>query len=484
MSEIVQGAIGKFPDLAEFLKDVASALGEGSRAFFEPGRSIAIARAPGRLDVMGGFADYSGALVLQLPLAEAAFAAVQTRSEPTVEILSLRQDGRRSRFRFDLSALPENRSEVSYERAREFFREREQDRWAAYVGGSYFVLRRELGARYVGGARILIGSAVPEGSGVSSSAALEVASMRAIAAAHQVPLTPEQLALFSQKLENRVVGAPCGAMDQMTAVFGQTGRLLALLCQPARLEGALPIPDGLRFWGIDSGVRHQVSGEDYGRVRAAAFMGRRILAEQAAIEQNGRESGKEGNAKAPLGGYLANISPSEFLSGLSDSLPEEISGKAFLQRYGETGDPMTQVDADQIYAVRAAAAHPVNEHFRVRLFRSLFRGELNEDRLRLLGELMLQSHAGYSACGLGSEQTDLLVDLVRELGPERGLYGAKVTGGGSGGAVAVLSAGDAQAAVFEIAARYSEKTGKPARIFADSSSGAVDFGIERTILSD
>ncbi len=482
MSDSVQEAAEKFPDLAEFVQDATAAKDADSSPFFEPGRRILIARAPGRLDVMGGFADYSGSLVLQLPLAEAAFAAVQVRDEPLVEILSLREGGRRSLFRFDLSEFPGNSGGFSYDQAREFFRKREEDRWAAYVAGAYFVLQQELGARFAGGARILIRSAVPEGSGVSSSAALEVASMQAIAAAHQVAITPLQLALLCQKLENLVAGAPCGVMDQMTAVFGQKERLLALLCQPAQLEGALPIPDGLRFWGIESGVRHHVSGADYGRVRAAAFMGLSILAESKATEAGvrGKQSGEK--AEVAWGGYLANMSPSEFLSGLSVSLPEEISGKEFVDRYGETADPVTQIDPNQIYPVRAAATHPITEHFRVRLFRSLLQGGFNESRLPLLGELMLQSHAGYSACGLGSEETDLLVTLTRKLGPQRGLYGAKITGGGSGGAVAVLTTSSGQSAVFEVAARYREKTGKSGRVFAGSSSGAAEFGIEETVL--
>jgi L-arabinokinase len=94
----------------------------------------------------------------------------------------------------------------------------------------------------------------------------------------------------------------------------------------------------------------------------------------------------------------------------------------------------------------------------------------------LLGELMYESHASYSACGLGSAGTDDLVELVRAAGVDRGLYGAKITGGGSGGTVAVLGRSDAGAAVANVAHRYAEKTGHKPYIFSGSSPGSAAFG--------
>ena len=93
-----------------------------------------------------------------------------------------------------------------------------------------------------------------------------------------------------------------------------------------------------------------------------------------------------------------------------------------------------------------------------------------------LGQLMYASHASYSACGLGSEGTDLLVELVRQAGPKQGLYGAKITGGGSGGTVAILARRDADHAVQALAERYAQQTGRPKRVFAGSSPGAAAFG--------
>jgi L-arabinokinase len=99
-----------------------------------------------------------------------------------------------------------------------------------------------------------------------------------------------------------------------------------------------------------------------------------------------------------------------------------------------------------------------------------------------LGRRMYESHASYSACGLGSHGTDQLVALARAAGPVRGVYGAKITGGGSGGTVALLTQSGAGDVVEDIAARYAACSGRPAPVFSGSSPGAMASGVIRTTL--
>ena len=101
--------------------------------------------------------------------------------------------------------------------------------------------------------------------------------------------------------------------------------------------------------------------------------------------------------------------------------------------------------------------HPIGENARVQRFRELLQGEITESALCEMGELMYAAHKSYSACGIGSDGTDLLVELVRERGPQSGLYGAKITGGGSGGTVAILGRAGADAAVEEVAREYTRQ---------------------------
>ena len=469
-------------DLARFLETV-SGLADGplpeARDLFDPAAPIVVARAPGRLDVMGGIADYSGSLVLQLPLAEATFAAVQRSPLPALEIVSLPSEGGRRAVRahVPLAALVSGGEPVAYDAARAWFARDPRTQWAAYVAGALLVLMHERGARFPGGARILISSAVPGGKGVSSSAALEVAGMAALAGAFGLDLgDPRGLALLCQAVENRVVGAPCGVMDQMTAACGEEGRLLALLCQPAELLPPVDIPGDVAFYGIDSGLSHEVSGGDYHSVRVAAFMGYRLLAQAAGLAVH--PTGADGHVRVDdpsWHGYLANVDAAEFDRRFAPLLPEHLGGAEFLRRYGGTTDRVTTVDPARLYAVRVATAHPVHEHARVRAFADLLRAPEGPRRRQLLGTLMRQSHESYSACGLGSSGTDRLVALCER---EDALHGAKITGGGSGGTVAVLAeAGTAgRDAVSRVAERYRAETGHAATIFAGSSPGAAAFG--------
>jgi galactokinase len=446
--------------------------------FFSPAE-IVVSRAPGRIDLMGGIADYSGSLVLQWPIAAATHVALQLQESTGLQICSLpsqfQNQGRF--FEMPLADFQSNETTLDYDSARAFFHNDRTRRWASYIAGAFLVLMRERDCVFSRGAKILISSEVPEGKGVSSSAALEVATMMAITAAYQIEISPVEIAFLSQKVENLVAGAPCGVMDQFTAACGESNRLLALLCQPGELQGNISLPEELMIWGIDSGIRHSVAGNDYGVVRTAAFMGYRIIAELAQLTC--RTTATPGRVQIKddrWNGYLANITPVEFEKNFAAHLSEHLSGHEFLDRYQGITDTATSVAANETYPVLAATRHPIYENARVNRFADVLRNWENLEQANLLADLMYESHESYSACGLGSAGTDELVRLVREAAPARSLYGAKITGGGSGGTVAVLGNRSAGAAVEEITKLYYEYSGHQPFIISGSSAGAGNFG--------
>lgn len=460
---------------------------------FQRSAPLLLGRAPGRLDVMGGFADYSGSLTLELPLREAAYVALQPRAEPVVEIVSCSAEGAPRSVRFPLAELREHGQ--SYAAARNYLRREPADAWAAYVAGVLVAAQLELDRPLDGGLSVLVRSSVPEGKGVSSSAALEVGTLSALTGLHGLSLGAERAAALCQRVENLIVGAPCGIMDQMTSSCGVAGQLLPLLCQPAQLQPCFSLPAPLALWGIDSGLRHEVSGADYTEVRVAAFMGYRRLAALRGWPVRAEGEGKVSIADPEWGGYLANVPPAE-LERVYEQLPERISGAEFSSRFSGITDAVTSVRPDSTYRVRAATVHPVREHARASEFRELLqRPELSADGgapfdlrcarplLERLGALMFEAHDSYTACGLGSTGTERLVQLVREQGPERGLFGAKITGGGSGGTVAVLGLASAADAVAEVAASYARETGRAPVVFSGSSPGAAAFGVRRLQLT-
>ncbi|MEO8561775.1 MAG: GHMP kinase [bacterium] len=448
------------------------------RDLFVEDDPVFVARAPGRLDVMGGIADYSGSLVLQLPLACATTAIVQARRDRVIELVSIRADAV-DRFSMPLELVLHGELRDANALAA-WFAERPRDRWAAYVVGVVHacLVRGAMNMTDGGGFVMLIESDVPEGKGVSSSAALEVACLAAIAARYGARLSGEEIATTAQWTENHIAGAPCGIMDQMTSACGRRDRLLRLRCQPDVVEGHVAIPPGFRFYGIDSGIRHAVTGVDYGTVRTAAFMGYRMIAELAGLRV--AAEGDRARVEDPTWhGYLANITPEEFSARFESKLPEQMRGAEFLARFGGTTDSVTRVQPDGVYPVREATAHPVREHARVAQFAELLSelGDGGDASAREMGALMYASHASYGACGLGSEGTDRLVELAREAGEERELFGAKITGGGSGGTVAVLATERAEPLVREIAARYERESGCAAELFARSGPGAAEVGV-------
>jgi len=452
--------------------------------FFEPGRPVVVARAPARLDVLGGIADYSGATVLELPLDRSVRVVAQTTGDGLLVARSDRTDGPRATVveaRVPRAVIDNGPAADAPQRLRAAL-EANDAHWAAYVLGPLAVLHAAglLSAGGSGGVRLFVRSDVPAGAGVSSSAALEVATLRAFAALWDLDLDPLGLALLAQQAEHRVAGAPCGIMDQAAATLGQAGHLLMLRCQatdgqPAAVMGQRRLPPDVRVLGLDSGVAHRVAGSQYGRVRTAAFMGRAIIAAHDPAE--------------PAGGYLCNLTPARFLARYASLLPEELGGAAFLERYGETGDDATRVEPDAVYRVRDCATHPVLEQANVVAFLAALDAYERDGDLAALveaGAAMYRSHQSYGArCGLGTPETDLIVDLVRDLGASGGLYGAKITGGGAGGTVAILGADPGvEDAVEDVRAEYARRSGRQTTVFAGSSDGTWASPARRALVDE
>lgn len=423
-----------------------------------------IGLAPGRLDVMGGIADYSGSLLLQMPIAERTEVRLTKRDDGLFRIESDMEDG--------IFEIPKH--EITGIHYREIGRKLQQQtggHWAAYVAGCFSVLQAELGLAF-DGADLRVQSQVPVGKGVSSSAALEVAAMHAISRAYRLSIDPIQLAVLAQKVENLVVGASCGLMDQLAVNLGRKDHLLPIICQPHEVFDPLSIPAGIRFYGLDSCVRHAVSNASYGDVRTAAFMAFTVAMMESGVPKHALMGGD-----LPYGGFLANISPEAFHGKYMGLIPEQISGAAFLDTYGVHIDAVTEVDPSKTYYLRRSALHPVMENARIRKFMSGLQAlDTAVDRAHLtneLGALMLESHQGYVSIGLGEPVTSRIVELVRAKGRGHGIPGARISGGGSGGTVVVMvSSDEGIERLMDIKAEMEKQVEKELTLFEGSSEGA------------
>ena len=445
------------------------------RSFFQAERPVYIGRSPGRLDLMGGNVDYTGGLVFEATIREATWAAVQLRADTRICFWNpqMAERGWSDRVEFAFDALTDE------DAVRHLVNEDPRQRWTAYVLGIFYLLRQRYPESVTCGANVYISSDVPLNKGVSSSAAIEVAVMKPAALAYGIDLHGIELAEACQWVENVIAESACGIMDQAAVVMGDEGYVLPLVCQPCQLRPLVRLPAELKCWAVDSGVSHQVTGIEYEAARAGAFMGYKLICDWEGIPVR-----PDAYSRIPRftdsrwRGYVSEISPSLFRSKYEARLPEAMRGADFLRDGQLHPDPFTPLRPDACYRVRNCTRYAVEENQRIQLFVELARGAAgSEDAWRLMGDLMYQSHYSYTECGLGNEATDLLVDLVREEGADHGLFGAKVTGGGAGGTVAVLARQDADGAFRRVVQRYAEIRRISPYVFDGSSMGADRFGV-------
>lgn len=473
--------LNRLPDTQRFIQQVLHLRKEGS--IFDPNYPIFINRAPGRLDLLGGNDDYTGGLVFETTIQEATHVAVQARPDSGVILYNpaVKSLGWQELVDFSLADLQSGSGVKTLENVREWIYQKPERAWSAYIIGNLYFLLKEYPVRITHGFNLYLESDVPIGKGVSSSAALEVSAMKAIAHLYGIQTHGVQLAGWTQWVEIALTDSACGIMDQLTVTMGDRDQFLPILCQPSTPYPLVRLPDQLRVWGIDSGIQHAISGIDYEVARAATFMGYRYLTNWEQIPIQKVESGPLLRFTDPLwNGYLANLSPSLFRNRYEARLPEYILGKDFLAYFPDHADPYTPLREEVLYPVRAATRYAVEENWRVHCFYNLLAttSTITADVGDLLGELMYLCHEGYSQCGLGTAATDQIINLVRKE-KENGLIGAKITGGGAGGTVAILgyNTPSAEAAFHRVCQKYGEWSKITPYIFEGSSPGCDAFGI-------
>ncbi|MGA2556486.1 MAG: hypothetical protein ABSG04_09455 [Verrucomicrobiota bacterium] len=444
----------------------------GLAGYFNAGE-IWVSRVPARLDVMGGIADYSGANVCEAVLGRGILLALQPRNDRTLRIRSLQAGPRNlpAETRIPLDYFAAGDGLADYAQVRALCHVNPLVNWAAYIGGSIFTLLKEEPVQLPFGFSMLLLSAVPMNVGIGSSAAVEIGALNCLNAYLGIQLDPARLARLGQIAENHVVGAPCGIMDQISVTSGRQGRLTHILCRPGRVMGEVEIPPGTGFVGINSMVRHSVAGNPYGDARIGAFMGKKMINDIRA-----------GTGRATLD-YLTELPLAEFEAQFAQEIPGQMVGSEFLARYKTHDDPVTKIQPDATYRVAGPTRHAIEENERVLRFMESLRAAKAgaSPALESAGECMFAAHESYrDNCRLSVAEVDFLVDAVRKRGAKAGLFGAKITGGGTGGTVAVFGRLAAlREHIPQIAMEYSRRVGAMPDVFEGTSPGAAEFGARR-----
>jgi galactokinase len=342
------------------------------------------ASAPGRVNLIGEHTDYNGGYVLPTVIPQRTTVELARRADDLVRVWS-----------------------GSVGAGAEFVIGQETPRrdWTDYVQGITHVLA-EAGFR-PGGADIRIDSSVPLGSGLSSSAALEIALLRAFTRAFDLAIEEVPLARLGQRAENAFVGAPCGIMDQMACSLAEDGVALFLDTRTLEFDRVM-LPPGVELVVINSGVSHRIAGGDYRT--------RRRECEEACAALGIPQLRDMDVADLPKLG----------------SLPDVLQRRA---RHVITEDRRV---LDAVAALRAGD-------------------------LAALGTLFSASHASMrDDYQVSIEEIDLLVDLARR---QPDVYGARLTGGGFGGSIVALARqGTGRAAGEAVAREYDARTAQRATV--------------------
>jgi galactokinase len=339
--------------------------------------------ASGRVNLIGEHTDYNGGFVLPCAIPQRTQIQLTARMDQNVRVASNSLNSDATCFEYVLGEEKPLRT------------------WADYVQG---VTRLLSDAGFaLGGFEALIDSAVPMGSGLSSSAALEVSLMRALRDAFCLEISDVSIAQFGQRVENEFVGARVGIMDQMAASLAQPGSALFLDTRDLSYEN-IPLPENADLVVINSGISHSNAGGEYNTRRAECEEACRILKIRELRD--------------------LHITELNRLKTLSDRLMRR-------------------------------ARHVVTENARVHSAVQAIRS----GNLPQLGQLFKESHQSMrDDYQVSISEIDLLVELTCK---EPETYGARLTGGGFGGStVALTKKGTGVEVARKVALQYAKKTGK------------------------
>jgi galactokinase len=389
----------------------ADIVAQFTKHFGQPPRWVV--RAPGRVNLIGEHTDYNDGFVLPLAIDRAVWIALRPRDDRRISVYS-----------------------VDYNEAGEFSLDdlkNEKAGWIEYLKGTAWSLQ-DAGHQLVGWEGVMQGD-VPLGAGLSSSAALEMATARALAAAGNLDWNPAKMALLGQRAENKWVGVNCGIMDQLISAAGRENHALLIDCRTLDAQ-PVPFPPGVAVVVLDTSTRRGLVDSAYNERRAqcetaAKFFGVTMLRDVTMAQFQERTGG----AEAPA--CCSCCCSSRGHTGLDD-------------------------------VTRRRALHVIGENERtVQAAAAMRRGDAVET-----GRLMNESHR--SLRDDFEVSSDALNAMVECAAAHPACYGARMTGAGFGGcAMALIRAEAAEDFVAKTAAAYEKRTGhKPAVYVCHATNGA------------
>jgi galactokinase len=355
-------------------------------------------RAPGRVNLIGEHTDYNDGFVMPVAIGFSTFVTISARADRK---LSLFSENFSEGVEFDLDEPNPMAT----------------GRWADYPRGVAVTLERA-GYR-LKGANLRIRGDVPIGSGLSSSASIEVATCYALLSSLGLSREPVEIAKLCQRAENEFVGMRCGIMDQFVSCCAAAGKALMLDCRSLEYK-LLPLPPDARLIICNTMVKHALQTGEYNTRRAECEAGVRHFAQS-----------------------LPNV------RSLRDVTETD------LKRYGD----------DLSSAIYRRCRHVITENARVVEAAKA----LEQDDLECFGRLMNESHRSLrDDYEVSCKELDVMVELAQQV---KGVYGGRMTGGGFGGCtVNLVDAGNVEEFKRIVGQGYTNATGMVPEIYVSSAA--------------
>jgi galactokinase len=360
--------------------------------------------APGRVNLLGEHTDYNDGFVMPCAIGFSTRVAISSRPDRKLVIQS---EEFSEKYEFDLDSLPSRGKGV----------------WSDYVVG-VAVMLQQMGHR-TPGASLLVRGEVPIGAGLSSSAAIEVASALALMSLNGAKLSLPEVAKLCQQTENVFIGARVGIMDQFISCLGKAGHALLLDCRSLEFK-LIPIPEGIRLVICNTMVKHEHASGAYNRRREECDEGVKILS-----------------------GWYPGI------RALRDVSVEQ------LQRHVAEMPPI----------IYQRCLHVVAENRRVQEGAQY----LSDGEVGRFGELMRKSHRSLrDLFEVSCRELDVMAEIAESL---EGYCGGRMTGGGFGGCtVNLVKTDEAENFAAQIAARYQAAVGIKPDIYVCSAANGASAG--------
>ena len=368
-----------------------------------------IVRAPGRVNLLGEHVDYNDGFVLPIAIDRATWLAFSPSDKEHTTLVA-------ADLSEEVSFTPETLSAKTDAAGKSL------PGWALYPAGVMWALREAgLATPALKG---VYSSNVPQGSGLSSSASVEMAFALAWQTLGGWQLSPMERALLGQKAENQYVGVNCGIMDQFASACGEQDRLLYLDCRSLEWH-TLPLPNDVAIVIADTTIRRALTSGEYNKRRADCEEAVRVL-----------------SVELPAVRSLRDVDVETF-NRFAGQLPERVQKRA---------------------------RHVVEEIERSqRVIPVLERGDMPE-----FGKLINDCHASLrDLYEVSIPELDTMVDVAQSL---PGCYGARLTGAGFGGCtVNLVTRGQADVFSQSLAEGYKVKTGIQPEIYICSASNGAEF---------